>query len=141
VSVIYLSGRERRLKNIDDLWEKTLQEIEKKISKQSFDTWLKSTKALSLQGDTMIVEAPNDFARDWLDGSYKELLMDIIYQLIGEHINLKFVIPQMKNEEQELISTHNNYKNKSRQTNEISTSKNMLNPKYTFDTFVIGSGN
>lgn len=141
VSVIYLSGRERRLKNIDDLWEKTLQEIEKKISKPSFDTWLKSTKALSLQGDTIIVEAPNDFARDWLDGNYKELLMDIIYQLIGEHINLKFVIPQMKNEEQELISTHNNYKNKSRQTNEISTSKNMLNPKYTFDTFVIGSGN
>ena len=129
------------MKNIDDLWEKTLQEIEKKISKPSFDTWLKSTKALSLQGDTIIVEAPNDFARDWLDGNYKELLMDIIYQLIGEHINLKFVIPQMKNEEQELISTHNNYKNKSRQTNEISTSKNMLNPKYTFDTFVIGSGN
>ena len=129
------------MQNIEELWQKTLQEIEKKISKPSFDTWLKSTRALSFEGNTIIVEAPNDFARDWLDGNYKELLTDIIDQLIGERVNIKFVIPQAKNEELAIRRNHVQIKQNNRQTTEATNHKNMLNPKYTFDTFVIGSGN
>src|SRR5690606_17924527 len=101
----------------------------------------KSTRALSLEGNTIIVEAPNDFARDWLDGNYKELLMDIIDQLIGERVNIKFVIPQAKNEEFAIQRNHIQSKQNNRQTSEITSHRNMLNPKYTFETFVIGSGN
>ena len=129
------------MQNIEELWQRTLQEIEKKISKPSFDTWLKSTRALSLEGNTIIVEAPNDFARDWLDGNYKELLMDIIDQLIGERVNIKFVIPQAKNEEFAIQRNHIQSKQNNRQTSETTSHRNMLNPKYTFETFVIGSGN
>ena len=43
------------LENIADLWNSTISQFEKKISKPSFDTWLKSTKAHSLQGDTLVV--------------------------------------------------------------------------------------
>ena len=129
------------MQNIEELWQKTLQEIEKKISKPSFDTWLKSTRALSFEGNTIIVEAPNDFARDWLDGNYKELLTDIIDQLIGERVNIKFVIPQAKNEEFAIRRNHVQIKQNNRQTSEATSHRNMLNPKYTFETFVIGSGN
>lgn len=129
------------MQNIEELWQRTLQEIEKKISKPSFDTWLKSTRALSLEGNTIIVEAPNDFARDWLDGNYKELLMDIIDQLIGERVNIKFVIPQAKNEDFAIQRNHIQSKQNNRQTSETTSHRNMLNPKYTFETFVIGSGN
>ncbi|VEF46042.1 chromosomal replication initiator protein DnaA [Bacillus freudenreichii] len=48
------------MENLSDLWEKVLENIEKKISKPSFDTWLKSTEAYELQGDTMTVAVPND---------------------------------------------------------------------------------
>lgn len=82
------------MENIDDLWGKTLNVIEKKISKPSFETWLKSTKAIALNKNTLIVEAPNDFAREWLDGNYKEILTEILYELIGENMSLKFVIPE-----------------------------------------------
>lgn len=129
------------MRNIEELWNNTLQEIEKKISKPSFDTWLKSTKALSLEGNTIIVEAPNDFARDWLDENYKDLLTDIIDQLIGERVNIKFVIPRAKDDEHEIQRNHLSVKHSSRQTVGTTNRKNMLNPKYTFDTFVIGSGN
>ena len=129
------------MRNVKELWEETLQEIEKKISKPSFDTWLKSTKALSFEENTIIVEAPNDFARDWLDGNYKYLLIDIIEQLIGERVDIKFIIPRANNEEQGLRRNQLSEKNKSQLTNVINNQKSMLNPKYTFDTFVIGSGN
>lgn len=127
------------MENLEDLWGKTLAAIEKKISKPSFDTWLKSTKAVSLHGKTLVIEAPNDFARDWLDGNYKELLTDILYDLIGEPLNLKFTIPDAYPESHLLEQQEK--KKKVIQEVPHPTSQSMLNPKYTFDTFVIGSGN
>ena len=55
------------MENLQDLWNKTLAEIEKKVSKPSYDTWLKSTEAHAIQGDVFIIVAPNEFARDWLE--------------------------------------------------------------------------
>lgn len=71
----------------------------KKLSKPSFETWMKSTKAHSLQGDTLIITAPNEFARDWLESRYLHLIADTIYDLTGEELSIKFVIPQNQNEE------------------------------------------
>ncbi|MDI5787650.1 DnaA N-terminal domain-containing protein [Bacillus licheniformis] len=64
------------------------------MSKPSFETWMKSTKAHSLQGDTLIITAPNEFARDWLESRYLHLIADTIYDLTGEELSIKFVIPQ-----------------------------------------------
>lgn len=44
------------LENISDLWQQALAKIEKKISKPSFETWMKSTKAHNLQGDTLVIK-------------------------------------------------------------------------------------
>lgn len=127
------------MENIDDLWRKTLKVIEKKISKPSFETWLKSTKAIRLDGKTIIVEAPNDFAREWLDGNYKDILTEILYDLIGENMTLKFVIPETNIEDP--VMTSATHKKPVKPDNSTDSVQNMLNPKYTFDTFVIGSGN
>ena len=71
----------KSLENIADLWDKVLINIEKKVSKPSFDTWLKITKAHMLQGDTLIVTAPNEFARDWLEGRYSQLISGLFMRL------------------------------------------------------------
>jgi chromosomal replication initiator protein len=128
------------LENISDLWTKALGEIEKKLSKPSFETWLKSTKAHSLQSDTLTITAPNEFARDWLESRYLHLIAETIYDLTGAELNIKFIIPQNQLEEEfELKSP---VKKVSKQDDEpTELPQNMLNPKYTFDTFVIGSGN
>jgi len=127
------------LENIDDLWGKTLNVIEKKISKPSFETWLKSTKAIALNKNTLIVEAPNDFAREWLDGNYKEILTEILYELIGENMSLKFVIPESNMDDPIMVSPAN--KKPAKPEVITDSAQHMLNPKYTFETFVIGSGN
>ncbi|WP_059171610.1 chromosomal replication initiator protein DnaA [Bacillus sp. FJAT-27445] len=127
------------MENIADLWNAALATIETKISKPSFDTWLKSTKAHSLQGNTLVVTAPNEFARDWLEERYAQLISGILYDITGEELEVKFIIPQVKNGEEHELSTPKKRLKRDEENNDIP--QTMLNPKYTFDTFVIGSGN
>ncbi|WP_053361221.1 chromosomal replication initiator protein DnaA [Bacillus sp. FJAT-27251] len=127
------------MENIADLWNNALSKIEKKISKPSFDTWLKSTKAHSLQGDTLTITAPNEFARDWLEERYSQLISGILYEITGEELGIKFIIPQNQNDEE--FSVPVPPKKAIKDDDQHDLPHNMLNPKYTFDTFVIGSGN
>lgn len=126
------------MENIADLWDNALALIEKKISKPSYETWLKSTTAYALQGNSLIVTAPNEFARDWLDERYSSLISDVLYEIIGEKLEIKFVIPQNTNE-QDTAPLAKKENMKVQPVPEIP--QNMLNDKYTFETFVIGSGN
>ncbi len=126
------------MENILDLWNQALAQIEKKLSKPSFETWMKSTKAHSLQGDTLTITAPNEFARDWLESRYLHLIADTIYELTGEELSVKFVIPQNQDEEDFLPKPQ---VKKAAKEEPSDFPQSMLNPKYTFDTFVIGSGN
>jgi len=125
------------LENIADLWAQVLMNIKKKVSKPSFDTWLRSTEAYSLKGDTITVSAPNAFAREWLEGQYSQLISGLLYEIIGEELNVKFIIPPDQEEEKKEVVN-----NKPKKKDEpVELFQNMLNSKYTFDTFVIGSGN
>ncbi|MEH7251058.1 chromosomal replication initiator protein DnaA [Neobacillus niacini] len=127
------------MENIADLWNAALTNIEKKISKPSFDTWLKSTKAHSLQGDLLVITAPNEFARDWLEERYSQLISGILYEITGEELSVKFIIPQnQKEEDAELLMSAKKAK---KEDDQHDFPANILNPKYLFDTFVIGSGN
>jgi len=128
------------MENIAHLWNEALLEIEKKISKPSFETWLKSTKAHSLKGNTLVIVAPNEFARDWLDSRYASLIAETIYEITGEEFKIKFIIPQNQNEEEFSIKPSVK-KQRKMDDEQPELPQSMLNPKYTFDTFVIGSGN
>ncbi|MBY0097573.1 chromosomal replication initiator protein DnaA [Mesobacillus maritimus] len=127
------------MENIADLWNQALSKIEKKISKPSFDTWLKATKAHSLQGDTLTITAPNEFARDWLEERYSQLISGILYEVTGENLAIKFIIPQNQSEED--INLPVPPRKMSKEDDSHDLPNNMLNPKYIFDSFVIGSGN
>ncbi|MBB6454422.1 chromosomal replication initiator protein [Salirhabdus euzebyi] len=127
------------MENIAELWTKTLKTIEGKISKPSFDTWLKSTEAKSFHNETIVIAAPNEFARDWLENSYSQLISDTLFEVTGTSLKPKFIIPETEIEEYEPKKNKRPVQNISNATE--GTSKSMLNSKYTFDTFVIGSGN
>ncbi|WP_066074206.1 chromosomal replication initiator protein DnaA [Neobacillus soli] len=127
------------MENIADLWHAALAKIEKKISKPSFDTWLKSTKAHSLQGDLLVITAPNEFARDWLEERYSQLISGILYEITGEELSVKFIIPQNQNDADNDVNLPP--KKFKRDDDHGEFPQGILNQKYTFDTFVIGSGN
>jgi chromosomal replication initiator protein len=126
------------LEHLDELWNKVLARVEQQISKPSFETWLKSTKLLSYKGTNVTIAAPNSFAREWLENHYVHLIAGILSELTGEDLYIKFVVQKDQDNEDfdipaPVIQT------KTAEPSEGPHS--MLNPKYTFDTFVIGSGN
>ena len=125
---------------INELWQQVLSVIQTKLSKPSFDTWLKSTKATNLTDSTLIVCVPNNFAREWLESRYAKMITATVFECLGEQVNVQFVI-------EDTSISHSNVSPSSVQIsrNNIQTTEDtlptMMNPKYTFDTFVIGSGN
>ncbi|KEO81223.1 chromosomal replication initiator protein DnaA [Tumebacillus flagellatus] len=125
-----------------DLWQKTLATLETKLSKPSFETWFKATKPVSFESNTLIVSVPNDFARDWLESRYSHIIKDTLAALTMSEVAVKFVIPQVFDES----LYENSPKPVPANATQNGTSgeefvPSALNPKYTFDTFVIGAGN
>jgi chromosomal replication initiator protein len=126
------------MKGIQKLWDKALSMIETKLSKPSFETWLKSTKATALNDDTLFIAAPNEFSRDWLESRYSQLIIETLYEITGENMKIKIVTsdPDMKMDTNipKRVENQKNY-------SPDESPGHMLNPKYVFDTFVIGTGN
>lgn len=120
------------------LWQQVLASIQTKLSKPSFDTWMKSTRALVFNESTVVICAPNTFAKEWLENRYMKLIRTTIEEVTSHQVDLKIVVDDdMGNEA--LIGKPPAPPVKAAVPEEPFT--HMLNPKYTFDTFVIGSGN
>lgn len=126
--------------HIQELWSKTLDSIQNKISKPSFETWLKATEAIDMENDILVVCAPNDFARDWLESRYADLVRDTLKEVTGgSKIGVKFVSQTQEKTTHE--STKEPQKPMAEKEEDEQDPSSQLNPRYTFDTFVIGSGN
>ncbi|MMZ51360.1 Chromosomal replication initiator protein DnaA [compost metagenome] len=127
--------------NVKELWDTTLSHIQTRISKPSFETWLKSTKASSLDDSTLLITAPNEFTRDWLESRYSELISETLYEVTGKVITIKFVIPTSNSQQSETDIDSVPSSKGNRNNSHDDYPQTMLNAKYTFDTFVIGAGN
>lgn len=128
------------MENIEELWLSTLESIKEKVSKPSYDTWLKNTSADSITDDTLIVSAPNEFARDWLESRYTDLISDALFEVTGAKLKTKFIIPESEGSIDDTVQTNKKVPRVNQHDNG-EFPKTMLNDKYTFDTFVIGTGN
>ncbi|SDZ65068.1 chromosomal replication initiator protein [Evansella caseinilytica] len=131
------------MENLNDLWDQALKKIEDKVSKPSYDTWFKFTKADSIDQstNTITVIAPNEFARDWLENRYFAIITETLHELTGAELEARFILPKEdKDDDFEILEKMKPPVKNQGETND-DMPKHMLNPKYTFDTFVIGSGN
>ncbi|TDM02169.1 chromosomal replication initiator protein DnaA [Macrococcus carouselicus] len=124
------------MSGIDSIWTKVLENLEKKLSAPSYQTWFVNTKVKSLNSQQIIIEAPNAFNKDWLVKNYISVIQETIKETIGEELTIKIIssgdtdeIPELKPEPEPVRHSHS----------EILP--NQLNVDNTFDTFVIGSGN
>lgn len=106
------------------------------MKKPSFETWLKPTRPIGLEDNVLIVEVPNEFARDWVESRYAPLLLSSLRDIVQDDLEIRFVTPQSDNsspEEHAFV--------KPSQNTVQETFSQMLNQKYTFESFVIGEGN
>ncbi len=123
----------------NELWQQVLSVIHTKLSKPSFDTWLKSTKALEFNETKLVICAPNNFAREWLESRYTKLIKMSVFEVLERQVEINFVLED-ENQERFPASPQLQTQKQPVSSNE-ETFTHILNPKYTFDTFVIGAGN
>nr|WP_199794886.1 chromosomal replication initiator protein DnaA [Paenibacillus faecalis] len=119
-----------------ELWQQILSVIQTKLSKPSFDTWFKATKALTLNDHSVVISAPTTFAVEWLESRYTKLVSSTVYEVLGKQVDVRFVI-----EETKPADPAPQQPSQPQQVSSDEIQSHMLNSKYTFDTFVIGSGN
>lgn len=120
--------------DIVSLWEKTLQLIKGELSPPSFNAFFKQIKPLQIQSNTLILLVPNDFTKGILEDRYLNLIESSVNQLSLKKHDIKFVLSE--NEVKGLDKDQQLDDDK-----QIRKKYPNLNPKYTFDTFVIGNSN
>ena len=123
-----------------ETWQKILLLLEQDLSKPSFDTWLKSTYLLSFDNYYLHIVVPNEFAKDWLETRYYDNIKNKALQVLNKEVSLKFYIAG----QEDMPEQHKNSKTKANTLTFLDSPEygiNTLNPKYVFDTFVIGNSN
>ncbi len=115
---------------LNELWQESLKFIKAELTDVSFNTWIKTIEPLTIKDDTIILCVPNDFTKGILESRYTNLVANAIKEVSSKTYNIKFIME----------SEIDNYIDKSEKDSEFQSTP-MLNPKYTFDTFVIGNSN
>ena len=128
--------------NVTKLWSLILAEISKEVSKPSFETWFASTRPLSLKEQQLIVAVPNDFTREWIQSRYKDIIIKKINNITSNHYDVEFVVSA------DFVELNGSDSNFSKEVpaavkNITGPGKKefMFNPRYTFDSFVVGPCN
>ena len=111
-----------------NLWDQVLERVEKKLNRHSFATWFRPTSFVDLEGATLVVRVPNAQFKDWLAKNYHGVLSEALQELQRPEIQIVF--------EAEPEATAATASPQGEREGWAS-----LNPKYTFESFVVGASN
>ncbi|TCO78060.1 chromosomal replication initiator protein DnaA [Marinisporobacter balticus] len=121
--------------HLSEIWQKSLDLIKTELTEVSYNTWLKPIEPLSINGKTIVLAVANDFSKGILEARYATLIINAIKQITSEEFKLVFTVPGSETYLKASRAPSNNENNKD------SFDALNLNPKYVFDTFVIGNSN
>lgn len=147
--------------HLNETWQLILSELSRELNKPSFETWFNLTKPVSLENNCMVIEVPNDFTKEWFETRYRGQISNALHEISGEDCRVNFIVaaefedrgaPDRPKEDPEsdglfdhsIPAAHYrpshqyNHEDQEHLKNKyIST----FNPRYTFDTFVVGACN
>jgi chromosomal replication initiator protein len=123
--------------SIINFWKNAQCEIEKTVGKTSYETWFSIIQVSEKNPETLIIETPDDFFKNWIVEHYKNSIQEIIQHQTSKSICLEFAVnPNLLKKD-----TQTRFTKFEEQFKEIDTSKSNLNSRFTFDNFVIGPSN
>ncbi|MBI2026481.1 MAG: chromosomal replication initiator protein DnaA [Deltaproteobacteria bacterium] len=155
---------------MSDLWHVTLQSIRSRVNEQSFKTWLEPVRLVSIKDNLIELKVPNKFFEDWINDHYLLVIKEELYKQSNRPLEILFHIEEQSSQ-QSLNFSHQSFSSRPSAsesslphfpqpqagvslsetssediTKQISSSAartggDFLNPKYTFDNFVVGSSN
>jgi chromosomal replication initiator protein len=130
---------------VQQVWDKTLDLVRAELNVPTFKTWFEHTKPLGLIDDTLIISVHNDFARDWLESRYAGLLRSMLTQVAGSSLDISFTVAGDAPAQQATEGQHPPEVpvdlDEVEQQRVKEASEGEFDPKYTFDSFVLGGTN
>ena len=120
-----------------EIWETALGELQIQVSKANYTTWLSNSQGISYQDNTFVVGVPNIFVAEWLSKRLYSLVRSTLANIIGKGIDVQFVV----HNQDQLQAGHLAYANQTDGGTSSKVKRYKLNPRYTFDNFVVGDCN
>src|SRR5579883_1546663 len=132
----------------DSLWQAVLGEIELSVSRASYITWFKNTRLLRQKDDVLVIGVPNVFIKQQLERKFNQLIVDTLKKNGVAPSNIEYKIhsgmaPTKKTDDEPVIlkATAVKTAGKPAATSLTHTYRQGLNERYTFENFIVGSGN
>lgn len=126
--------------DVKQLWNDALVKIELSITTANFKTWFRETHIVSLEDGTALVGVPNIFVKDWMQDKFQTMILKTLRELTKHVRSVEYI-----------VSPHNERKQESNKNQTVNAAlpleeyyvnkKDNLNPKYSFDTYVVGPYN
>lgn len=119
--------------NVNKIWQDALEEISKNTSLISFDIWIKTLEVVDLKGNTLVLGTPSSSGKKTLMQSYKDVIVSSTNKVYPPITDVEFVVMNS--------SVDTSDEPKEQPIQKPTTNNFAFNPKYTFDTFVVGPSN
>jgi len=118
-----------------DLWEQVKERVRSNVNEQNFSTWFAPTSQERFAEGMLVVSVPSKFSRDWLNEHFQVLIRETASAIAGRECTVVFQPVERKEPEERPRQDDLPF------TRTIHHGGTILNSKYTFDTFVVGSSN
>ncbi len=119
--------------SVSALWPRILDLLKSELTEISFNTWIKTISPISLNSNTLELGVPTEFNKGIIESRYLPLILNAVKQVTSRELNVIVTVPSSDPQKNNADNEESGY------NEELPNS--ILNPKYTFDTFVIGNGN
>ncbi len=129
--------------DVEQVWATCLGELEVLLSKANFTTWFKDTSIIRIEEGLVIVGTPNSFTKEWLEKKYHDQILSTLTKLLKTVDRVEYIICSKKDKE----SSDQTLKPQRRIIEDFKTAErpqeesSSINPKYSFEKFVIGESN
>ena len=122
----------------EELIAKIKELLKPEVTKISYDTWIMPLDIRSIDGNHIVFTANSEFQKDFIENKYKSLIFNTLRYITNKEWTFSVVdlSKEENNDTKEIISNTNN-----NPSPEVEINKSTLNPKYTFETFVVGNNN
>jgi chromosomal replication initiator protein len=124
-----------------NLWEQVLTRIESKVNRHSFYTWFKPTSFVGEDAAAVTVRVPNDLFKDWLTKHYAGVISEAMGEVRKGHLAVDFVAEPLAEPPPVAPDVEEAAAFDAASATPAASSPGGLNPRYTFDTFIVGSSN
>lgn len=127
--------------NAEQAWQNVLAQLQMDMPRASFDTWVRDTRPVGYENGMLTVGVRNAYARDWLDSRLATTVNKLLIDTLNSKVSVKFIVSQAD----ENLASSADLETASSSIvitpPEPKPRHVTLNPRYTFDTYVVGSGN